>query len=303
MAKALFFLFFFSISNATVQSQNLNSLDVNLFFEEDTMQLIDPWKFKLEISNNGASEARIYPVSIYGGRRSEIGFISLEIKQDSAADWIRTPCIINTHSENGYPATNPSFGLQPKETFRSVDFHCPSPTNLLRLGILYARIVYAPYGIGDTTRIYSPPLKLTITPYRGVDLSAYNYLKKLLNPNFILYPLVEVSHVDTSDIVHAEYLVKNFPESSLSDYARLYLTSMYLSKAYNVVKGSKNVEDGLYYLRLSKKYGLSVIEKNEKKMREIAIEKLKSLEGISAQLYNYYSPSEIVEEFTFPFKH
>lgn len=302
MTKAFFFLCSFSILGTYVQSQTLNSLDVNLFFEEDTMQLIDPWKFRLEISNKGASVVRIYPVSIYRGRRSEIGFVSLEVKQDSATDWIRTNCIINTHSENGYPSANPSFGLQPKETFRSMDFHCPSPTNLLRTGILYARIVYAPYGVGDTTRIYSPPLKLTILPYEGVDMSAYNYLKKLPNPNFILYPLVEVLHIDTSDIVHAEYLIKNFSKSSLSDYARLYLTSMYIAKAYNVIRGSKKVEDGLYYLRLSKKYGLLVVEKNEKKMREIAIEKLKSLEGISAQLYNYYSPSEIVEEFTFPFK-
>lgn len=267
------------------------------------MLLIDPWKFKLEISNKGESVAQIYPVSVYRGRQSEIGYVSLEIKQDSIIGWIKTNCIINTHSENGYPSTNPSFGLRPNETFKPNGFYCPSPTNLLRVGTFYTRIVYAPYGIGDTTRVYSSPLKLTILPYKGIDLSAYEYLKKLSNPNFILYPLVEISGVDTSDMVHAEYLIKNFPKSIFSDYARLYLTSMYISEAYNVIRKSKKIEDGLLYLRLSKKYGLSVIEKNDSRMREMAIEKLKSLEGISAQLYNYYSPLEIVEEFTFPFKH
>ena len=106
-----------------------------------------------------------------------------------------------------------------------------------------------------------------------------------------------------SAIVHAEYIIKKFPKSSLSIYAHLYLNSMYALKAKQVFLASKNRDDAIKYLRLSKEYGFIVLNYKNTKMREIATTVLSSLELTLFIIYDYSPPWDLEQEFTFTFKH
>ena len=152
----LFFIHFVLLSNA----QKLTNFRFQLSFEKEKLGIIDPWDFRLEIVNTLNSIVHVYPLDITKGRGSNYGYIQLEIKNNSDLTWKSSECILNMHKELG----SPLISLNPGQSIGST-FFCPSPAKgLLEIGDVFVRAVYAPFGIGDTTRLFSNEIKIrTIT--------------------------------------------------------------------------------------------------------------------------------------------
>ena len=173
----------------------------------------------------------------------------------------------------------------------------------IKPGKIEVRASYALLEGSKQKHTISPPVTLFINEYHGDDSLAFDYLNKLAHPDFILVPLFSISGIDTSYIPYAEHLIKKYPKSSLLPYAMLYLNSMYAKKAQIVALKSKNLDEAIQYLRLSKKYGVNVLEYGSNRMREIATTVLNGLELTLFMLYDYNPPMDLEDEFTFTFKH
>jgi len=298
MKKIFFSIMFFASSIKIIEAQT--ALSLNLYFEKDTIDLLTPWSFKLKVLNTSDGNVLVYPLLVSSGYVAEYGEIILEKKHENDSIWENTKLLINRYSHIYSSEKNYCITLHPNERIEG-SFFCMPPMQSIRPGKIEVRVSYSLLEGLKQERAISPPVTVYINEYHGNDSLAFGYLKKQPRPEFLLFPLFSMG-VDTSDIARAEYLIKKFPKSSLCPYAMLYLNSMYAQKAQNVMLKSKNRDEAIQYLRLSKKYGFGSLEYGNSRMREIAKIVLNGLEMTLFTLYDNSPPLDLELEFTFPFK-
>lgn len=298
MKRTIFLLFFMHLMYS-ICAQKPNALQLNLSFIKDRLGLLDPWEFSLHVTNIGSHKVSVYPLEITHERSSNYGYLALEILNIQDTVWEKTQCILNMHKE----FENPSIFLNPKE-FIKATFFCP-PSSLLKTGTLEVRAIYAPYGIGDTSRLYSNIVTVELEAYKGEDLLAYKYISSLPKPDFFLYPTCAIDEIiDTSYIKHSEYIITKFPNAIFTPFNEVFASLIYYGKAYDSMRENKNTEKTLTYLRESKKLALSASERSNLRVKESASKILSwPLNSIIFPLYDYDPPADVEREFTFPFKH
>jgi hypothetical protein len=95
----LFFLSFIIKNNAQLAPQ----LSLSLSLEQDTLGLLDPWFFKIELRNISRIDIDFLPTSIITWGASESAEFKLEIKNKKFSNWmdakiIRNMCISENYS-------------------------------------------------------------------------------------------------------------------------------------------------------------------------------------------------------------
>ncbi|MFN0214815.1 MAG: hypothetical protein ACKVT2_11210 [Saprospiraceae bacterium] len=298
VSKAILFLIFaFSL---TVNAKKVNELTITLTMENDTLRLLDPWVFNVEVKNTSNFDIDFMPTMIISGYASISAEIKLEIRNSLLNSWVDSKVIINQCSPHtGFKI----YKLKPNELIR-YEFYCAPPVKFLEIGQNEIRIAHANFCDSGNT-YYSFPNCIQIVKYENQDSAACEYLKKLPNPAFILFPVISFSN-DTLYIKNAEHLILHFPDSHLAEYGKLYLSYQYLRKAnYIALNNQGSKDEALYYLRNSKKLGVSLLTSQNNRILEKTHSLLERtlLEAATRAYKNYEIPDDITKEFTFPFKH
>ncbi|HLP94555.1 MAG TPA: hypothetical protein VK168_10995 [Saprospiraceae bacterium] len=297
MKKAFFAIFFFFHILPFIYGQD--SLSITLDFDKDTLEILSPWSFTLQVTNRTNRDISEYPLLIEAGWIIQFGLIKLQIRQGDGAHWQNANIVSSRQSEIYSGGINHSKILHPFESMRG-EFTCASPVGLIKPGKVDVRILYYPLEKKDF--IASSPVTLFLKDYHGIDSLAYNYIKNQPRPDFFLHPAFPSIIVDTSDIFRAEYLISTFPGSSMEPHVVLYLASIYCLMARNKSFKAENHAQVLPYLRLSKKYALKALETGDSKGIKIATRILQVYVDILFTLYSYGVPQEIEDEFILPFQ-
>jgi hypothetical protein len=171
-------------------------LNLKISFEKDTLDLISPWAFRLEVLNTSDSNIFVYPLLVTDGGIVHFGEIFIYAKNESDTVWNRTKIIENRfhHKEQGG-----SFyiNLPPNKKLEN-SFFCRPPLEEIKPGKLEVRATC----ISQYGRAVSNSVHLYINEYKGDDLLVFQYLNKLKRPDFVLYPVLSAARTDSSYIMH-----------------------------------------------------------------------------------------------------
>ncbi|HLP94557.1 MAG TPA: hypothetical protein VK168_11005 [Saprospiraceae bacterium] len=295
----------FSLTHLKAQS----ALELHLSFQKDTIEFISTWEINIAVKNTSKRAVLAYPLHKTGESMIDYGELSLEILLESDSIWRNSRSLMNMHYDLNKPANQRCALLDPNNTIKNT-FICRPPFELLKFGVVKVRARYLlceEFDNGDPY-IYSNIVNLHINKYKESELGVFSYLNSKGRFDFLLAPIFFNASGDSSDVVHAEYLTKNFSTSKFTPYANLYLSHIYSLKANNIairniINKNESKIEGLEALRLSKKFALKAKESKDAKIQEISVELLDFLKNILDQLYLFNPPVELEEEFTFPFKH
>jgi hypothetical protein len=287
--KQLFLIaYLLMLLTVQINAQVITGLDISIKFEKDTYSLFEPWNFTVIFKNSSNTALQIRRPYLTNGFTSHGAKINLELKNKKNELWVDTKSITNMcQSEKIYFHT-----IEPGEVIQQ-DFICPPPFQILELGENELRFSYNPFCFDtEDTSTYSSVIRLYIKGYSRIDYEAFNYLTKLPNPEFILFPLVHTA-VDTSEIKYAEYIITHFPNSFLSKYANLNLCFLYLRKAYFISRKVEKIEV-IECLRKTKKYGLLAFKDEDTVISNKARSGINMIMEALARLY--YPEEEIPVE-------
>jgi hypothetical protein len=274
-------------------------LGLSVSFEKDTLQLLEEWNFTLEIKNTSAADVDMLLTEIVSGCGSMAFEIKLEIRNQYFNSWTDTKVIKCMYSPYGGSGM---YKLKPNEHI-SYQFRCNPPIGLLDFGTNEIRVSCANFFNSTEDIHYSVPMNLDIIPPKGQDLAAFNYLKRLPEPDFILAPLFRCIRFDTSKVLHVAYIINHFPESSLAEYGKLYMANIYKLKGeIELRKREPNVEKAVKYFRSSKNYGIELLSGKDPAIQKASNDLLYIVSENVLRSYNYMPPDTIEKEFTFPFK-
>lgn len=277
-------------------SQRQSGLQVNLKFEKDTFEFLEPWSFEVELSTNRSTDMKVSVGIYYQGPQTSNCEMKVEMLDTTINKWIDLELIssIWTSAPTDFAILNLH---HPYLRF----FDCAPPLHLDGItGKIKIRASYSAYYSGpDSLKHYSDPTEITILSLPQKDEAAFKYIKaSFKKPQTIFYPLLWVGS-DTSNITQVKYLLEHFPESAFADYAILHLTVLYKIKF--IRERAEKAENSRFdYLRIAKQYALKgLLSKNP-----IVVERSKeSLSSIANLIIGVYSPAwppeALLSEFEF----
>lgn len=298
-------MIFFVKSNA----QKFDYVTFELNIEKDSLGIFDPLTFYIRLINNSTNNnIEVYPI-INKGNITLYGEIQIEYKILGDSLWNKYN-VFSQHFEvlsDGAPLVL----LKPSEGITSGVFNIPiyeiiNDSIIASAKKYQIRAKYQPYGplyienknVGEW--VMSNPKVLFINRYVGHDLLAFNYLKNLPNPSFIFEPIykgiVKNRSKGNHNIANAEYIIKNFPESTFVTWAKVYLSMAYSIES---IHEYDNPDLNVANLRKSRKYALDLLVIPKESIKQIAKTILSNHSIIIDQLNERYadriSPQTITE--------
>lgn len=295
----IFIAFFLCTLQTIGFSQRQSGLQVNLKFEKDTFEFLEPWSFEVRLVNTSSADLKVAVGHYYQGTSTNNCEIKIEMLDATENKWIDLELIssIWTSAPTDFAILNlhhPYLRL----------FDCAPPLHLEGItGRIKVRASYSAYYSGpDSLKYYSDPTEITILSLPQKDEAAFKYIKaSFKKPQTIFYPLLWVGS-DTSNITPVKYLLEHFPESAFADYAILHLTVLYKIKF--IRERAEKAENSRFdYLRIAKQYALKGLLSKNAIIAERSKNSLSSIANLIIGVYSpVWPPEELLSEFEFDFR-